>query len=137
MPSWQVWTGLGLLAMAAELLLPGAFLIWIGAAAVGTGLLVLLAAPGPVWSLLAYVLMLALGIGLSLRLLRPRRARPERALNTPAAGLVGRQGVMLTPERVRVGDSDWPAQGTGLAAGQPVAVVGVEGMTLLVRRHPG
>ena len=36
MDAWAIWIGLGLLAMGAELLLPGAFLVWIGAAAVGT-----------------------------------------------------------------------------------------------------
>lgn len=138
---WHAWVGLGLLLMAAELLLPGAFLVWLGAAAVGTGILVLLFAPGLVATILAFLLLLALGVGLSLRFLRPRAAarHPDPGgLNTPASGLLGRTAVVVSVSgdggRVRLGDSDWPAEWSGEAApGDRVTVTGVRGMTLQVR----
>lgn len=131
---WSVWVVAGLLMMAAEMLLPGAFLIWVGAAALGTGLLVLLLEPSLPVALLAFVLLLGLGIGLSLAWLRPRAAARRSTVNAPGSGLVGRAGVMLAADRVRVGDSDWPARPLeGAAPGSTVRVVAVEGLTLLVR----
>ncbi len=135
---WAFWIGLGLLAMAAELLLPGAFLVWIGAAAVATGLLLLVADPGAITALLVFAGLLALGIGLSLWVFRPRAARGRGDLNTPSSGLVGRAGVLLAAEgldgRARIGDSDWPVRLEEAAeVGARVEVVAVRGMTLLVR----
>ncbi len=139
MEPWALWIGLGLLAMSAELLLPGAFLIWIGAAATGTGLLLLVADPGFIATLLIFVALLALGIGLSLRVFRRRGGSGGgTTLNTPSSGLVGRVGVLLTVEgldgRARIGDSDWPVRlAAALEPGARVEVVAVQGMTLLVR----
>ena len=134
-PGWALWIILGLLAMAMEILLPGVFLLWAGLAAVGTGLLVLLADPGAVATVLGFLLLLGLGIGLSLRVFRPRRGR--MAVNTPASGLVGRQGLWLGAGRARIGDSDWPAHGgEALPPGSPVQVSAVEGLTLQVRPLP-
>ncbi|KAA2213679.1 NfeD family protein [Teichococcus oryzae] len=130
MPAWSLWLAAGLLLMAAELLLPGAFLVWIGAAALGTGLVLALLPMGFIPTALVFIALLAAGVALGLRAFRP--TRPRGALNTPGAGLIGRTGVLLGNGRVRVGDSDWPARGAG-EAGAVVEVVAVEGMTLLVR----
>ncbi|EHM00375.1 nodulation efficiency protein D [Acetobacteraceae bacterium AT-5844] len=136
MAIWAYWVGFGLLAMGAELLVPGAFLAWIGAAAVGTGLAVLFLAPGFPATVLIFIILLALGIALSLRFFRPG-PKPS-ALNTPDSGLVGRVGILLSTEgdrgRARIGDSEWPVRLSGKAeAGTRVVVTAVEGMTLLVR----
>jgi membrane protein implicated in regulation of membrane protease activity len=133
---WSLWVVLGLLAMAGELLLPGAFLVWIGAAAVATGLVLLVLDPGFIGTALVFILLLAAGIGASLRLFRPRAA--PAALNTPSSGLVGRAGLLLQAQglegRARIGDSDWPVRLTVEAApGARVEVIAVQGMTLLVR----
>ncbi|MBO1081361.1 NfeD family protein [Roseomonas haemaphysalidis] len=138
MDAWAIWVGLGLLAMGAELLLPGAFLVWIGAAAVGTGLLLWLANPGTAATLLVFIALLALGIGLSLRVFRRKPGGAGEGLNTPSSGLVGRVGVLLAADgpsgRARIGDSDWPVRLEDAAeVGARVEVVAVQGMTLLVR----
>jgi membrane protein implicated in regulation of membrane protease activity len=135
MEAWVIWVGLGLLAMAGELLVPGAFLIWVGAAAVATGLVLLVCAPGYVVTALVFIILLGLGIGLSLRVFRTKTR--SGALNTPASGLVGRSGVLLVAEgntgRARIGDSDWPVRMThGAIVGDRVVVVAVEGTTLVV-----
>jgi membrane protein implicated in regulation of membrane protease activity len=133
-----IWILVGLVLLAADLVLPGVFLLWVGLAAIGTGLVVLLMAPLFWQVVVVFLLLLAAGIATALRLTRDRRAGP--VLNTPDAGLVGRHGVLLPPEgpqqRVRIGDSDWPARLVRHAEASPGAAVRVEavdGTTLVVR----
>jgi membrane protein implicated in regulation of membrane protease activity len=133
-----IWILAGLVLLVAEVVLPGAFLLWVGLAAIGTGAVLLLATPGFGATVLIFLALLAAGVWFALR----RRSRlPPPTLNTPGSGLIGRTGTLL-PEgapglRVRVGDSEWPAR---LPIDQrvpegptPVRVEGVDGTTLLVR----
>ncbi|MBR0644678.1 NfeD family protein [Roseomonas hellenica] len=134
-----IWILVGLVLLGGELVLPGIFLLWIGLAAIGTGLLMLVAVPSFGVTVLVFIVLLAAGIAAGLRL-RPRR-RGHATMNTPVSGLVGRAGTVLTatPEglRVRVGDSDWPARlphdAAAPAPGAAVRVEAVDGMTLIVR----
>ena len=133
-----IWVRAGLLLLGAELALPGIFLLWVGLAAIGTGLFVLLAAPLFWETAIAFLVFLAAGIGAAVSLKRKPRALPS--LNTPDSGLVGRHGVLVAAEgpqpRVRIGDSDWPARLTRHAAAHPgeeVRVDAVDGTTLVVR----
>jgi hypothetical protein len=136
-----IWVLGGLLLLAAELALPGIFLLWVGLAAIGTGLFVLSAVPSFGATAAAFLLLLGAGIVLALRL---RAGRPaHRTVNTPEAGLVGRSGVLLLDGespglRVRIGDSEWPArlprdQRVPEAGPVRVRVEGVDGTTLVVR----
>ncbi|WP_424136668.1 NfeD family protein [Roseomonas chloroacetimidivorans] len=141
MESWLIWVLAGLVLLGAELLLPGAFLLWAGIAALGTGLVLLAAGISFAWQVVVFVILLAAGVALALR---HRRAAGPATLNTPEAGLVGREGVVLSSAgpglRVRLGDSDWPARGVVgavYAPGETVRVEGVEGNVLRVRRPPG
>lgn len=136
-----IWILVGLLLLGGELVLPGAFLLWVGLAAIGTGFCVMALAPGFGMASLVFLVLLGGGIGLALKL---RAARPKRhPVNTPEAGLVGRSGMLMVEAgapglRVRLGDSDWPArlprdmrvpEGGTLR----VRVEGVDGTTLVVR----
>jgi membrane protein implicated in regulation of membrane protease activity len=134
-----IWILAGLVLLGAETVLPGVFLLWIGIAALGTGLLLFAVAP-PFWvTSAAFVVLLAGGIAVALRLRRSRHPRPR--VNTPDAGLIGRFGVLTEPgnagPRVRVGDSDWaarlPRDLAASPAGTRVRVEGVDGTTLVVR----
>jgi membrane protein implicated in regulation of membrane protease activity len=79
----------------------------------------------------------AIALGLKLRRV------PKRRVNTPESGLVGRSARALSFEgregRVRLGDSDWPAQlAAGAAVPKPDAhlrVVGVKGLVLVVQEE--
>lgn len=133
------WIVVGLVLLGAETLLPGVFLLWVGLAAVGTGLMLLAAAP-PFWvTVTTFVVLLAGGIAVALRLRASRQPRPR--VNTPDSGLIGRHGVLTEPgaagPRVRVGDSDWaarlPRDVADSPAGTRVRVEGVDGTTLVVR----
>lgn len=134
-----IWILVGLLLLGAETLLPGVFLLWIGLASVGTGLMLLFVTP-PFWvTVTVFIVLLAAGIAVALRLRRSDHPRPR--VNTPDAGLVGRFGVLVEPglagPRVRVGDSDWaarlPRDVAESPAGTRVRVEGVDGTTLVVR----
>lgn len=133
-----IWILAGLLLLAAELVLPGVFLLWVGLAAIGTGLVVLAALPP--FEVVALVFLGLLGSGIALALTQKRR-HPPAPVNAPGAGLVGRHGMLQPMEgaqlRVRVGDSDWPAR-LPREVRVPdvpvrVRVEGVEGTALVVR----
>jgi membrane protein implicated in regulation of membrane protease activity len=136
-----VWLIVGLLLIVAEVFAPGAFLVWIGLAAVGTGLLALLVTLVFSQQVIVFAVLAAVSIAIGLRLRGPRR---KPVLNTPGAGLIGRPARVLAFEgregRVRVGDSDWPARLAAGVAAPPadtlLVVVGVDGMMLVVGQHP-
>ena len=134
-----IWILAGLALLGAEMVLPGVYLLWIGLAAIGTGLLLLVASPSFGLTVLAFLWLLALGIFASLQL--NRRGGPAHRVNAPEAGLAGRQAVVVANEgpgvRVRLGDSEWQARlprGSEMpAAGTLVRVEGVDGTVLVVR----
>jgi hypothetical protein len=137
-----IWILAGLALLGAEMLLPGVWFLWIGIAAIGTGLALLVLAPGFGGSVALFLVLLAAGILLSLRL-RPRGG-PAHRVNAPEAGLAGRHAVVVAADaaglRVRLGDSEWPARlPRGVAMPEPGSVVRVEAVdgTLLVVRPEG
>ena len=133
-----IWILAGLVLLAAELALPGAFLLWVGLASIGAGLALLLV-PGFEVAVVVFLAVLGGGIWLALRLRHRPRGRSQ--LNRPESGLVGRSGTLLPLEgpglRVRIGDSDWPARlprDLRVPEGPVrVRVEGVDGTTLVVR----
>lgn len=139
MDAGLIWILIGLGLLGAEILLPGVWFLWIGLAAIGTGLLLLVAAPGFGVAVAAFLGLLAAGIAVSLWL-RPRRG-PSQQVNAPHAGLAGRHATVLSIAgaelRVRLGDSDWPARLAGGTAmpeiGAAVRVEAVDGTILVVR----
>ena len=136
----MIWLAAGVTLLAAEMPVPGLYLMWLGLAALGTGA-VTLAAGLPLRAEVAvFAALAALSVAAGWRLRRPAVA----LVNTPQSGLVGRRAVALGFQggegRVRVGDSDWPARlATAAPAASPGAelrVVGVEGTVLVVAPAP-
>lgn len=138
MGSAWIWLIAGVLLAIAELVVPGIFLIWLGAAALVTGLVALgaslsLPAEFGCFALLATVSVLA-GRTVMARmpilsddpLLNERTARMIGRKVTVAEAIVGGEG------RVRVGDSIWPATGPDSPAGATVEVVAADGARLIV-----
>jgi len=133
-----IWLIAGLVLMVLEVLLPGAFMIWLGIAAVGTGLVQEVTTLGFAWqvALFAVLAALAIGIGLSMR-----STRRKPAVNAPGSGLVGRVALALAFDgregRVRLGDSDWSARlAEGVETPQSHArlrVIDVDGTVLVVQ----
>ena len=143
--SWDVyaWIGIGLALMAAEAFAPGAFLLWLGIAAVAMGGVVFVF---PAMTLLTQVIVFAvlavISIGAYQFLLKPREKPSDQPLlNKKVAQMVGRTFVLEQPilnghGKVRVNDALWSIIGDDLPAGARVTVVGTEGITLRVQPAP-
>lgn len=136
------WLIGGVLLLIAEVLAPGFFLLFIGAAAMMTGLFVLLFDLGLAPSLALFAIYTALAVyaGRKVYANRPVAASAPH-LNDRAARLVGRGAVAVTAidehgGRVRLGDSEWSARGGPAQAGERVEIIGVEGNCLMVEAAP-
>ncbi len=138
---WDVftWAALTLLLFAAEALAPGAFMLWLGFAAVVVLLAVLLVPGIPILAQVAAFIVLSF---VSIQIYRTRFRGRERqsdqpALNRRAAALMGRvvaldRAIVNGRGRVQIADAFWDVNGPELSAGVQVRVVGVDGMTLRV-----
>jgi membrane protein implicated in regulation of membrane protease activity len=133
-----VWLTLGVLLAGLEMLVPGVYLIWLGIAAIMTGILTgLLHLTLPV-QVIDFV-FLSLIVAFSAR--RFLRDSPivgaDPLMNRRVARMVGQTAVVVqTIEhgsgRVHFGDSEWIANGPDVAVGERVRITGADGATLLV-----
>jgi membrane protein implicated in regulation of membrane protease activity len=138
---WDVfaWGAAALLLFAAEALAPGAFMLWLGFAAVVVFVAVLVI---PGMSLLAQVAAFVVLSFVSIQIYRTwfrgkERPSDQPMLNRRAAQLVGRvvpleRGIVNGRGRVQIADALWDVAGPELPAGAPVRIVGADGMTLRV-----
>ncbi len=134
------WLGLGLILIAAEVVAPGAFLLWMGLAAVVVALLVFVL---PGLSLLAQVVLfvvLSVAAVLAYRKWFRKREQPSDRplLNQRGLQMVGRtaeldQAIADGRGRIKLDDAFWVVEGPDLPAGTRVRVVAVDGMTLKVQ----
>jgi membrane protein implicated in regulation of membrane protease activity len=135
-PAWS-WVVAGLVLAAAEILVPGVFLIWLGLAAFATGLVrAVLPIPWQGQTLLFAVLAVAL-VAIATRLNRRGAGRTESGLNRADRGLIGREAVLDAPilrgeGRVRFDDTLWRVTGPDVPAGGRVRVTGISGTVLRV-----
>jgi inner membrane protein len=141
MQSNWFWWALALALFALEALLPGAFMLWLGFAAIASGLVHLLFPDlGMVvqWVLFGVFSLAAVGLGQRWRATRPPKESDQPLLNRRAAQLVDRVYPLETAisngrGRVKIGDAFWTVEGDDAPAGARVRVIAVDGMTLRVR----
>jgi len=138
-PHWA-WLSLGVLLAAAEIVMPGFFLIWLGTAAIVTGVIawvVPLAVPAQlgIFAVLSFIALYAAR--------RWLRANPittaDPHLNQRAGRLVGEvltvtRAIEDGRGRAKVGDGEWPVRGPDVAEGAKVRVVSADGGVLVVER---
>lgn len=137
MSAWIIWVAAGLALLMAEIHAPGVFMMWIGLAAAGTGLVVLVSDIGFELQVVTFAVLAAISLAVGLRF----RHRPTPKVNQQQSGLAGRSAVALSfhgrEGRVRLGDSDWAARvPTDVAEPPPgtrLRVEGVDGTILIVR----
>jgi membrane protein implicated in regulation of membrane protease activity len=134
------WLSLGLVLMAAETIVPGAFLLWFGVAGLVMAALVWLLPD--LHGLAQAVLFGGLAVA-AVQVYRFyfRRHEPtseQPLLNRRSEQYVGRVFVLDGAiengfGKIRIGDSIWTVAGDPLPAGARVVVTAVDGMTLKVR----
>ncbi|WP_460822394.1 NfeD family protein [Lysobacter olei] len=135
-----VWAALALALFAAETLAPGAFLLWLGFAAVAVFLLVTVLPDVTVLAqVAAFVVLAFVSIQVYRTWFRNRgRESDQPMLNRRAEQLVGRvvpldQAIINGVGRVQIADAFWDVVGPDAPAGTAVRVIAVDGMTLRVR----
>lgn len=136
-PGW-IWAILGLVLLIAEVVAPGFFLVFLGAAAIATGAFTLLFDLGLAAQLILFVIYTALAVMIGKRwYAEPDHADQSIGLNNPSERMIGKSVMVVDPVdehggRVRVGDGEWSARGGPAAAGARVRVVAVDGNCLMV-----
>lgn len=126
-----VWMALGFALLAAELVLPGFFLLWIGVAAILTGTLSLQLWSFSYWGweiqvLIFLVLSLASAF-VGKQVMSYGGDSDQPLLNRRDQQLVGRTATLSEPisdgsGRIRLGDTLWRVSGPDLPAGSRVRV---------------
>lgn len=143
MGSWMqspwFWWGVALALFAAEAMLPGTFLLWLGFAAVATALLALALPLDPVsqWFLFGVLGLVSVGIGWKLRGRINAKPEDHPTLNRRGAQLVGQvfpleSAIVDGRGRLKIGDAFWRAEGPDLPQGTRVRVVAVDGTVVQV-----
>ena len=140
MTSNWFWWAFALALFALEALLPGTFMLWLGFAAVATGLLHLFVPGlgiGVQWIAFAVLAVVAVGIGWRIRARSTLAVTDQPLLNQRTRQLLGRVFPLETAivdgrGRLKIGDAFWAVEGPDLPAGSRVRVDGVDGLTLKV-----
>lgn len=139
---WHWWI-LGVILLGLEIVLPGTFFLWMGAAAGVVGL-VMLFVPGFAWEgqVLAFASLSVVTVVAGRLWLRSHPTETaDPTLNERGAQYVGRVVQLAGPlvdgvGKARVGDTLWrvsTGDNTDLPEGARVRITGVEGATLTVK----
>jgi membrane protein implicated in regulation of membrane protease activity len=134
------WAALGLLLIAAETLAPGAFMLWMGFAAIAVFVAVLLVPGIPVLGQVAAFVVLSF---VSIQVYRKWFRKAGRESDQPLLNRRAQQNIGLTAPleqaivsgrgRIKLGDAFWVVEGPDLPVGTAVRVVAVDGMVLKVQ----
>ena len=138
-PGW-IWAIGGLVLLIAEIIAPGFFLVFLGVAAIATGLFTLLFDLSLAPQLVLFVIYTALALMIGKRwYAEPDHADQSIKLNDPGRRMIGKIVTVVDPiddhgGRVKVGDGEWTARGGPAAAGEKVRIIEVDGNCLSVVR---
>lgn len=131
------WGIAAVILAAAEIFVPGVFLIWLALAAIVTGVVALLFDPPLAVDLAVFAVASVASIYIGGNIYRRSAQTPEPLLNNRAARMIGMRVTIceaLTGGQGRAtdGDSFWSAKGPDMPVGTIATVVAVEGNTLVV-----
>ncbi len=139
---WWAWIVLAGVLALAEMVVPGAYLMWIALGAAVTGIAA--ASTGMVFEGQLATFATATAVSCIGGYFVYRRMESDRdggvPLNTPRRSMIGARGTVAEAfadgrGKVRIGDTVWLADGPDLAEGTPVVVAGVRGTRLEVTSH--
>ncbi len=126
------WMIAGILLCAAEMLAPGMFMLWIGLAALATGMTLFAVPLGFAWAAILFGVFAVISLLLGRKFYGSRGVEGDRPfLNKRAEALIGRayvldQAITAGEGRIRVNDSTWRVRGADMAPGTRVKVTGIE-----------
>lgn len=140
--SYWHWLILGVVLVILEMLAPGVVFLWLGLAAIATGIidLVLPADLGWEYQVLIFAGLSVVSVtGGRLWIRSHPTATDHPTLNRRGTQYVGRVFTLDTPiangvGKLRVDDTTWKIVGSDLPAGTRVTVTGVEGTMLKVEK---
>jgi membrane protein implicated in regulation of membrane protease activity len=136
---WHWWI-LAAIFAGIEILAPGVFFIWLGAAAALTGLIALVI-PGLGWELEALIFAVLAVVTVVYWRNRIKKGAgaddPAAMLNRRGDQMIGRTAVLSEPiqngrGKARIDDTMWRVEGADMPAGTQVKVTGVDGAILKV-----
>ena len=133
-----LWAIGGVILLILEVLAPGFFLMFIGAAAIATGAFTLMFDLGTAPQLALFVVYTALALFIGKRYYgEPDGIADNSGLNNPTTRLIGRSATVVSTidehdGRVKLGDSEWSARGGPAGPGDKVEITGIEGNCLMV-----
>ncbi len=133
-----LWMIGGVLLLITEIVAPGFFLVFIGAAAIATGAFALMFDLGLPAQLALFALYSLVAVMIGRRVYGDSPPAAEDALLNDRSGrLIGRSVVVVETidehsGRVRVGDSEWSARGGPAQPGERVRITGIDGNCLQV-----
>ena len=135
---WHWWI-LAAIFAGIEILAPGVFFIWLGAAAALTGVIAFVI-PSLGWEIeaLLFAILAVLSI-VGWRSYQKKTAKNEvpSTLNRRGEQMIGRTAVLSEPiqngrGKAKIDDSVWRVEGSDLPAGTQIKVTGVDGAVLKV-----
>jgi membrane protein implicated in regulation of membrane protease activity len=133
-----IWLTLGVILGGLEMVIPGMHLIWLGIAAIATGVLTGVLHLSPTVQVIDFVFIALIAVFSARRFLRDNPIfSSDPLLNRRGARMVGQTAMVVQAiehgtGRVHIGDGEWNVRGPDIAAGQRVRITGSEGTTLLV-----
>lgn len=136
-PHW-IWLALGVFLAAAEIAVPGTFLIWMAGAAIITGIAAWLLPIGIFVQIMLFAALAIAAVFLGRRYLRDNPIEAfDPKMNDRGARIMGETVVVVTAiqggtGRVRLGDSEWLAKGADAAPGTRLRIAGHDGVVLIV-----
>ncbi len=136
-PHWS-WFAIGLVLAAAEMAIPGVFLIWLAGAALITGMLTWVVPIGLPLQIVIFSALAIVSVFTGKRYLRDNPIESaDPLMNDRGARLIG-EVVVVTHAidsgsgRVKQGDSEWLVKGPDAEPGTKMRVSGHDGAVLIV-----
>lgn len=136
-PHWS-WLAIGLVLAAAEMAVPGVFLIWMALAALVTGVVCWFVPIGLPLQIVLFAVLAIVSVFAGRRWLVRNPVEPaDPKMNDRGARLVGETVVVTSvieggSGRVKCGDSEWLAKGPDAEPGTRMRVAGHDGAVLMV-----
>ena len=128
-PHW-FWLTVGVLMAAVEIVAPGFFMMWLGAAAVLTGVTTWVVPIGVPAQVGLFAILSVIAVYAARKWLIDNPIESEDPKLNDIVTVV--EAIEDGHGRVKVGDSVWSAKGRDVATGTKVRVTGADGAVLLV-----